>query len=31
MSLPLIRPRRLLPGDLTGLFKPSGAIHERAC
>jgi len=30
LRLPLIRPRRLQPGDMIGLFNPSGAIHERA-
>ena len=28
--LPLIRPRRLQPGDTVGLINPSGAIYERA-
>ncbi len=27
-NLPLIRPRRLRPGDTIGLFNPSGAIYE---
>jgi muramoyltetrapeptide carboxypeptidase len=27
-DLPLIRPRRLRPGDTIGLFNPSGAIYE---
>jgi muramoyltetrapeptide carboxypeptidase len=29
-DLPLIRPRRLQPGDTIGLINPSGAIYERA-
>jgi muramoyltetrapeptide carboxypeptidase len=29
-ALPLIRPRRLQPGDTIGLINPSGAIYERA-
>ena len=29
-DLPLIRPRRLQPGDTIGLITPSGAIYERA-
>ncbi len=28
-ALPLIRPRRLRPGDTLGLFNPSGAVYER--
>lgn len=28
--LPLIRPRRLSPGDTIGLINPSGAVYERA-
>jgi muramoyltetrapeptide carboxypeptidase len=29
-ALPLLRPRRLQPGDTVGLFSPSSATHERA-
>jgi len=29
-ALPLIRPRRLQPGDTIGLINPSGAIYEQA-
>ncbi|MDP3222523.1 MAG: LD-carboxypeptidase, partial [Rubrivivax sp.] len=28
--LPLVRPRRLRPGDTLALINPSGAVYERA-